>query len=233
MTEMFLCEASQECINMEWRCDGTRDCREGEDEQPELCGDDQSSQCPPSHHFKCPNTNNCIPRAWLCDGENDCKEDPEVSLSADEADCEADCGPDDVQCSNGLCVLAVFYCDGDDDYGDGSDKPPSCDYLSCPRHFLACVPWAKLCDGVRDCPGGGDENRTVCNSVLSQSSQGCSPAQFTCKNRLCNGQDDCGDCSPVRRPGTTSVRGSQVSRLLQVFLPPRLRPLARPGQLQG
>ena len=205
---MFLCEASQECINSEWRCDGTRDCSQGEDEQPDLCTEEQASQCPVSNHFRCPNNNNCIPRAWLCDGENDCEEDPEVSVSADEADCEADCGPEDVECSNGKCVLAVFYCDGDDDCGDGSDEPPTCDYLSCPRHFLACpggrgcVPWAKLCDGVRDCPAGGDENRTVCNSVLSQSDQACGPDQFTCKNRLClepelvcNGQDDCGDFS--------------------------------------
>ena len=212
--ERFLCRNSKECINTRWLCDGTPDCSDGSDEEPAQC---PTSLCPLSNHWRCPDSNKCIPQAWLCDGDDDCLREGEElhgdSVSADEAEsqCGADCGKEEIQCSNKKCILKHFYCDGDDDCGDGSDEPPSCDYLSCPRHFLpcpagrGCVPWSKLCDGVEDCPGGGDENRTVCTSFQHSGegdSQRCPHHQFSCSNSLCvdrqlvcNGQDDCGDFS--------------------------------------
>ena len=42
------------------------------------------------------------------------------------------CTRNEFMCSNYRCIWKSFYCDGDDDCGDGSDEPRSCGmYTQC------------------------------------------------------------------------------------------------------
>ena len=89
-------------------------------------------------------SNNFLPRAWLC-LEEDEEEEREAAVSADKAECEAECGPEEIQCTNGKwrpCFTVMET---------RTEEPPSCHLLPCPEG-RGCVPWARLCEGVRDCP---------------------------------------------------------------------------------
>ena len=84
--------------------------------------------------FRCNNTGRCIPKAWACDGVNDCGDDPP---GLDEINCHSEhCASDEFQCMNNRCISNHFYCDFDNDCGDNSDEPSTCDYNFCPRYFL-------------------------------------------------------------------------------------------------
>ena len=69
------------------------------------------------------------------------------------------------------CISSHFYCDFDNDCGDNSDEPSTCDYNFCPKDYLkcktsqGCAPYAKLCDGELDCEDASDENITVCDEL--------------------------------------------------------------------
>ena len=220
--EKFLCKDGVQCINKQWLCDGSSDCNDMSDEAPEQC--DIIGQCEGTNMWQCPNNNKCIPKSWLCDGENDCleskdtKDDDEndnesnVKVSADEDPtiCHTECQENEIQCLNNKCILKHFYCDGDNDCGDNSDEPVSCEYLQCPFNFVRCpgaencISHGSLCDGIRDCDDGQDENRTLCNSVLHHSKLAgqCGSDQFKCNNNICislnlvcDTHDDCGDYS--------------------------------------
>ena len=81
------------------------------------------------------------------------------------------CLQDEFQCLNNKCVSNHFYCDFDNDCGDNSDEPSTCDYNFCPRDYLkcrnasGCAPYAKLCDGNNDCLDGSDENASICDEL--------------------------------------------------------------------
>ena len=75
---MFRC-ANGEHVLKKWICDFQRDCTDGSDEDPKICG-----KCRPDE-FPCSAMSfydgECIPNTWLCDGRNDC------SNGADESKC--------------------------------------------------------------------------------------------------------------------------------------------------
>ena len=123
-----------------------------------------------SFRSRCNNTGKCIPKAWKCDGVNDCGGDSHPGL--DEINCNSDhCAPDEFQCLNNRCISNHFYCDFDNDCGDNSDEPSTCDYNFCPKDYFkcktspGCAPYAKLCDNESDCQDASDENITVCDEL--------------------------------------------------------------------
>merc|ERR1712244_69438 len=62
----FFKDQTGECIPTAWRCDGTKDCPEGDDE--EFCGVFTCTD----EEYTCTNTGKCISKTFLCDGFDDC-----------------------------------------------------------------------------------------------------------------------------------------------------------------
>ena len=104
---------SNRCVPIHWKCDGKKDCKNGNDEP---------SSCPErvcqTGQYQCKNKN-CTLTTSLCDGINDCGD------NSDEELCDHDCPENQFKCrSNGRCVLGAWKCDGDKDCADGSDEDP-------------------------------------------------------------------------------------------------------------
>lgn len=90
------------CIDSVKKCDGTKNCAGGEDEQ----------DCPvkvcTSSHFKCGDQSKCIPKVWICDGDRDCPD------GTDEMDCQTrSCPLNEFKCSNGRCIPNSWKCDSE------------------------------------------------------------------------------------------------------------------------
>eukprot|EP00075_Anas_platyrhynchos_P030080 XP_027319333.1 low-density lipoprotein receptor class A domain-containing protein 1 isoform X5 [Anas platyrhynchos] len=67
----FLCDDRVTCIPASQVCDRTSNCRDGEDEQEELCGDLPRS-LPPYLVFRCGNPAHWVYADKRCNGINDC-----------------------------------------------------------------------------------------------------------------------------------------------------------------
>uniref|UniRef100_A0A673MSU7 LDL receptor related protein 8 n=1 Tax=Sinocyclocheilus rhinocerous TaxID=307959 RepID=A0A673MSU7_9TELE len=189
------------CVSLSWRCDGERDCENGEDEADCAAGKSCSAG-----EFQCRN-HKCLAPVYVCDGDDDCGD------SSDEEKCSPPtCGPHEFRCNSSECVPQPWTCDGDPDCADGSDEwagrcgggsgrpaPPPTRRLQCGAGEFRCssgecVKLSWRCDRDPDCKDKSDE--ADCPLLT------CRPDEFQCGDgscihgiKQCNKIHDCLDKS--------------------------------------
>ncbi|UMM10088.1 hypothetical protein L5515_000020 [Caenorhabditis briggsae] len=194
------------CIRAEWKCDGSGDCSDGEDEK----------DCPhpgcKSDQWQCDtytwHSVSCIAEYQRCDNITDCAD------GSDEKDCPAstvDCSsPNVFMCADGRqCFDITKKCDGKYDCRDLSDEKDSCsrNHTACFQYQFRCADKTQciqkswVCDGSKDCADGSDEPETC-------EFKKCTANEFQCKNKRCQPRkfrcdyyDDCGDNSDEEECG--------------------------------
>ncbi|XP_059387967.1 low-density lipoprotein receptor-related protein 2 [Carassius carassius] len=196
----FQCSNGQ-CINQDWRCDGTKDCTDDSDEQ----------NCPlptcSSQQFKCLTGEECIPLAFVCDGESDCTDG-----SDEQRVCGGQtCSSDHFTCREGQCIPKQYRCDHVSDCVDNSDEN-NCNYPACTEKTCAndaCYNNTQHCDGILDCRDGSDESNCTrhCQSHQFECTSGyCIPMPFVCDH-----WDDCGDNSDEQNCEYRTCSGSEFT----------------------
>uniref|UniRef100_A0A3P8V606 EGF-like domain-containing protein n=1 Tax=Cynoglossus semilaevis TaxID=244447 RepID=A0A3P8V606_CYNSE len=197
----FQCSNGQ-CIDMDWRCDGTKDCTDDSDEQN--CREYRTC-C--TQEFKCVTSGECISLGFVCDGEVDC-----VDGSDEQRTCGGrTCSTDQFTCQEGQCIPLKYKCDRVKDCVDNSDENtyyPQCTEKTCANG--ACYKNSQHCNGLQDCRDGSDEFNCTTNH--------CPIHQFQCTNGycvpnsfVCDHWDDCGDNSDEQGCVYQSCSGNQFT----------------------
>nr|XP_057920777.1 low-density lipoprotein receptor-related protein 2-like isoform X2 [Doryrhamphus excisus] len=184
----FLCKDRRSCVSKSLVCDGRSHCHDGSDEvncptvaPPRALG--KVLKCRLGFR-PCQDQSECVLFSHVCDGERDCAD------GSDEDECDATETPPLAQ-NPSLNKLASSV----NVFNTPTSLKPSCGSPSvlCPNSLL-CISPTQLCDGIKDCPDGSDENCIKrCPNKLD----------FLCKDRrscvskslVCDGRSHCHDGS--------------------------------------
>ncbi|XP_036361362.1 low-density lipoprotein receptor-related protein 2-like [Octopus sinensis] len=185
----FIC-SNGKCIFKSWVCDEDDDCRDGSDENSNLCA---THTCEKTQ-YRC-NNGRCINHLFRCDFDDDCRD------NSDEIGCDAStCGPAQFTCKNSRCIDAAQVCDGYDQCRDGeqTDEKNCPNNMTCPENKVKCpnsnicVRINLLCDGDDDCGDNSDENAMFCKAANCTGHFRCLQANRCIPSHwYCDGAEDC------------------------------------------
>eukprot|EP00092_Neocalanus_flemingeri_P022770 GFUD01024690.1.p1 GENE.GFUD01024690.1~~GFUD01024690.1.p1 ORF type:complete len:2176 (-),score=631.55 GFUD01024690.1:299-6826(-) len=141
-------------------------------------------------------------KAKVSDGRTECK-CPDGQVTQKNGTCQVgageECGKDQWQCGNKLCIPSLWKCDGDNDCGDLSDEK-ECNEEQCRgKQFQCnnkkCVPDHWRCDYDNDCGDGSDESDCPNTTCEAGTQFRCSNGQCVNSKWKCDLEKDCQDGS--------------------------------------
>jgi len=164
------CADGSMCYDSYMRCDGTKSCADGTDEQgctQEVCDPRGDG------HMSCADQSRCVKNWEICDGNPNCADGSDET----EESCAAYCNQNRLMCDDmSKCINRYNICDGRTDCADGSDEG-DCDAAKCQLKFgvfedrwmgifaedvtsckdnTRCIQKRQVCDGWTDWECGQD-----------------------------------------------------------------------------